>query len=82
MRGLRLTLVQWMKEVREETEDYLFCIQCGNKMFGCMWKFHNESDVIDLDNLPQKKNILVAGKSIEAMVLDEIAKVIVRGSKG
>ena len=49
-------------------------IEVGNKMFGRKWKSHSDSAVIDLDTLPHKHNILKAGKSIEVMALDEIAK--------
>ena len=51
-------------------------VSVGNKMFGRQWKHHDDSNVIDLDTLPDSKNVRQAGKSIEAMVLDEIVKEI------
>ena len=51
-------------------------VTIGNNMFGRSWKLHDESEVIDLDTLPQASNIRQAGKSIEALALDEIVKEI------
>ena len=51
-------------------------ITVGNKMFDRKWKLHSDSPTIDLDTLPDSKNIRKAGKSIEAMALHEIVKEI------
>lgn len=47
-------------------------IEVGNKMFGRTWKYHGESEVIDLDTLPEASNMRQVGKSIEAMALAAI----------
>ncbi|CAH1261889.1 Hypp2477 [Branchiostoma lanceolatum] len=47
-----------------------------NQLFGRRWKSHGESDVIDLDTLPESKSVRYAGKSIEVLALDEIVKEI------
>ncbi|XP_041367072.1 uncharacterized protein LOC121381784 [Gigantopelta aegis] len=51
-------------------------VTVGNRIFGRKWKFHDESDNIDLDTLPALKNVREVGKSIEALALDEIVKEI------
>ena len=56
-------------------------ITVGNKMFGRKWKHHDEPEVIDLDTLPDPRNVRQAGKSIEAMALDEIVKEVMTSSE-
>lgn len=56
-------------------------IAVGNKMFGQNWKAHDESEIIDLDTLPESKSIRDAGKSIEVMALDEIVKEIMNSDE-
>ena len=48
----------------------------GNKMFNRNWKAHDESEVIDINTVPNKRNIREANKLIEAhslsLVVDEL----------
>ena len=48
----------------------------GNKLFGTKWKFHDETEIIDLDTLPAQKNTREVGKSLEVLALCEIVKEI------
>ena len=43
-------------------------------MFGRTWTLHDQPEVIDLDTLPGSSSVRQAGKSIEALALDEIVK--------
>jgi hypothetical protein len=59
-----------------ESQAVASVVVVGNKMFGRTWKFHNESDIIDLDTLPDARNVRHAGKSLEVLALNEIVKEI------
>lgn len=56
-------------------------VTVGNKMFGRAWKPHDEPAAVDLDTLPESSNVRHAGKSIEALALDEIVKEIMERSE-
>lgn len=56
-------------------------VTVGNRMFGRNWKPHDMPEVIDLDTLPESKNVREAGKSIEVLALDEIVKEIVNSNE-
>ena len=57
-------------------------VEVGNKLFNREWKFHEEdNNIIDLDTLPQTKNIRYSGKKIEALALDEIVKEIMESNE-
>ena len=49
-------------------------ITVGNKMFGRTWTLHHQPEVIDLDTLPESSSVRQAGKSIEALALDEFVR--------
>ena len=53
----------------------------GNKLFARKWKFHSESDSIDLDTLPAQKNVRMVGKSLEVLALAEIVNEIVNSDE-
>ncbi|KAK6171675.1 hypothetical protein SNE40_018117 [Patella caerulea] len=64
-----------------ESQAHAAVVVVGNKVFARKWKLHNESNVIDLDTMPESKCTRRAGKSIEAMALDEIVSEIMNSSE-
>lgn len=64
-----------------ETQAVAAVVIVGNQLFGRQWKFHQDSDVIDLDTLPESCSIRLAGKSLEALALDEIVKEIMKSDE-
>ena len=56
-------------------------IETANKMFGRKWKYHDKSEVIDVDTLPESRNTRLAGKSLEALALSAIVKEIMNSNE-
>ena len=57
-----------------QTEASIVCV--GNKLFNRKWKFHDQSELIDLDTLPHKRNIRETGKCIQMVALEGIVQEI------
>jgi len=56
-------------------------VTVGNKLFDRKWKYHDETNNIDLNTLPHSSNIREAGKRIEALALDEIVKEVMNSDE-
>ena len=59
-----------------ETQAAAAVVTVGNKMFGRKWKLHNKATSLDLDTLPDRRNVRQAGKCIETLALHQIVNEI------
>ena len=56
-------------------------VEVANIIFGRAWKFHGESEIVDLDTLPASSTVCFTGKAIEAQALVATVEEIINSEK-
>ena len=64
-----------------EKQAHASVVFVANKLFNRSWKFNIDSEVIDVDTLPEPRSVRYASKGIEAMALAEIVKEIMESDQ-